>query len=158
MFKFLSTVFTSTPESEQEGLDDELINKAIDRAVEATDPRFRFLPSYRRRLRGPVTTAAKHIISLVDEIPSATALGKAAYSDNQRLRVFFASPDRLLQVIGKSPFITDYLKSYKGLRPDSLFGLLTMERTERTEFGMGLENDRVVRDIKQVVVNFGNHR
>jgi hypothetical protein len=33
-----------------------------------------------------------------------------------------------------------------------------MERTERTEFGMGLENDRVVRDIKQVVVNFGNHR
>ncbi|MCU7959429.1 MAG: hypothetical protein KZQ58_05400 [gamma proteobacterium symbiont of Bathyaustriella thionipta] len=157
MLRFISSLFSNDAAS-SENLDEGIINEAIERAVAATDPRFRFLPNYSKRLRVPVIHAAEHIMALDDRLPPAVALDKQAFSNNPAIRTLFASPLDLPQIMGESAFVTDYLEQLTGPLPDQLYGLLSMVRTEQTVFGMDLENERLVQDKKQELVSFSDYR
>lgn len=157
MLSFLSSLF-SPDKSKSGGLDRALIEQAIERAVDGTDPRLRALGNYRKQLREPVELAARYIIELVDGLPEAVPFGRKSYSNDPRLRVFFASKDHLQEVLGRFRTISDYLQGYSGLPPDEIFGLLSVEWKERNILGMQQQGDRVRRDVQQVSVNFFNHR
>jgi len=157
MLRFLSSLFDNDAKPDED-LDGAMIDKAIERAVAATDPRFRFLPNYQKRLRNPVIHAAQHIMALVDKLPPAVALNKGAFSHDPRIRTLFASPQDLPQIMQESAFIADFLEQLTGPPPDQLYGLLSMVRTERTIFGMDLQNEQLVQDKKQISVNFSDYR
>jgi hypothetical protein len=55
-----------------------LIEMAIERTVDGTDPRLRLVPGYRKRLRAPVIHAIDHVVALVDDIPATVAAGLGA--------------------------------------------------------------------------------
>ena len=157
MLNFLSTLFA--PEtSKLGGVDKALIERATERAVEGTDPRLRALGNYRKQLREPVELAVRYVMELVDGLPEAVPLSRNGYSTDPRLRAFFASNDHLQEVLGGSRTISDYLQGLSGLPPHEIFGLLTLEWKERNTLGMEQQGDRVRRDVRQVTVNFFNHR
>ena len=157
MLNFLSTLFA--PEtSKLGGVDKALIERATERAVEGTDPRLRALGNYRKQLREPVELAVRYVMELVDGLPEAVPLSRKGYSTDPRLRAFFASNDHLQEVLGGSRTISDYLQGLSGLPPHEIFGLLTLEWKERNTLGMEQQGDRVRRDVRQVTVNFFNHR
>jgi hypothetical protein len=54
--------------------------------------------------------------------------------------------------------VRDYLKNCAGLPPEHIFGLLVMDREERTVLGTELDGDSIQRDVVQVAVNFFHHR
>jgi hypothetical protein len=157
MLHFLSSVFSGR-RSEDSGPDKALIDRAIERVVDGTDPRLRGLGNYRKRLRAAVETAVVYVIELVDAMPEPAEISRQAYGTDPRLRAFFVSPAHLQEVIGNSRPVTDFLRAVNGPLPDMIFGMLSMEWKEKQVLGIELVGDILRRDVPQVAVSFYNHR
>lgn len=157
MLRFLSSLFTS-PAERSGGLDEALIEKAIDRVLTGTDRRLRALGQYRKRLRKPVEQAVSHVITLVDALPPPVEISPRAFGEDPVLRALFVSTDHLCEVFGRFKSVRDYLSGLGGPLPEEIFGLMTMVREERSVFGMELAGETIRRDVQQVAVNFFNHR
>jgi len=157
MLHFLSSLFK--PSAAEAGAPDKaLIDAAIERAIDATDPRLRALGNYRKRLREPVEQAARHIIGLVDSQPPAVEISRRSYGTDPRLRAFFVSAEHLQEVLGGMKTVKDYLQGVTGSLPEAIFGLLSMAWKERTVLGTEQHGEILRRDVKQVAVSFFDHR
>jgi hypothetical protein len=157
MLHFLSSLFKASGE-ETGAVDKALVQAATERAVDGTDPRLRALGNYRKRLREPVTLAARHIIALVDDLPPAVEISRRAYGTDPRLRAFFVSAEHLQEVVGGMKSVRDFLQGASGPLPDSIFGLLTLTWKERTVLGTEQHGEISRRDVKQQAVTFFDHR
>ena len=134
-----------------------LIEVAVERAVDCTDPRLRTLPRYRRLLREPVLHAADHVVALVDALPHVQAAGRASYGDDERLTTLFASADRMLQVFAGDSALHDFLAS-QASKSGTAAVLLLVERIEKHVMGMEMDGEVLRREVAQVAVDFRAHR
>jgi hypothetical protein len=134
-----------------------LIEAAIERAVDGTDPRLRVLPGYRKRLRGPVLHAADHVVALVDAIPAPLPAGSSGHGTDPRLAAVFASSADMLALFARDRALAERLSG-----PDrgaaQITALLLAERMERNVLGMDLAGESVRREVAQVAVSFSGHR
>lgn len=133
------------------------IQEAIERAVDATDPRLRALGGYRKRLREPVLHAAEHVIAMVDALPAPIPATVENYRDDARLGAMFSSPQRMLKLLGDDRAVGAALQAAPD-RGAPLFALLVMDISEKRTLGMALEDDMIKRDVQQTVVSFDAHR
>lgn len=156
MLNFISSLFSSE-EERGGGLDKDIIDAAIERAVEGTDRRLRGFGDYKKRLKASVETAANHVVDFVDSLPEPVEISPGTYNSDARLRAFFASADRMREVFGGFTAVDDYLKNKRGLKPERLYGLLMMHWQEKRVLGMELQQEIVKRDVLQVTFNFFNH-
>jgi hypothetical protein len=140
------------------GYPETLIEMAIERAVDGTDPRLRLVPGYRKRLREPVIHAIDHVMALVDGIPAPVAVGPDGYRNDFRLAALFASIEEMQQFFGRDRALSDYLSGSDGLGAERVTALLLARREERSILGMDLVGDQVRRDVAQVSVSFSGHR
>jgi hypothetical protein len=156
MFNLVRSIFSGagnhrSAESEQR------IADAIERVIDGTDPRLRYLPHYRKRLRDPVIHAIAHAGALTAAIPPALGLDARSYGTEPRLAALFSSPEEMFELFGREALTRD-------LPPDpySSNGLVTFlllaERSERRVLGVDLEGEQLLRDVDQVAVNFSRQR
>jgi len=157
MLSFLSSLFTSADQPSG-GPDPSLVEAAIERVVDATDPRLRVFSNYRKRLQPAVQRGVEHVLGLIDGLPEPVEISRRSFSSDPRLRAFFASPARMQEAIGNAPTLVDFLANHKGPYPEFIFGLLAPEMRERQALGMELKGDHVRRDVLQNVVDFRDHR
>jgi hypothetical protein len=157
VLKFLSKLFGSA-EQPDALCDRALIDAATERTVDATDRRLRALGDYRKRLRAPLECAVSHVIALVDSFPPAAEISRLAFGSSPLVRAFFSSAEQLQHVLGGWRNVRGYLASRGPICSDDIFGLLVMEREERTVLGTELAGDAIRRDVMQVAVNFCRHR
>ncbi len=134
-----------------------LIEMAIERAVDGTDPRLRLVTGYRKRLRGPVVHAIDHVVALVDGIPAPVAAGPDGYREDLRLAAIFASADEMVHVFGRDRTLSEYLSGTEGRGAERVFALLLARREERNILGTDLVGDQVRREVAQVAVSFSLH-
>ncbi len=134
-----------------------LIEAAIERAVDGTDPRLRTLPRYREQLRPAVLEAVDHVVALVDSFPAAQPADRNGYGHDLRLATLFASAERMFQVFGADEALRDFRAAQPGVNVP-MFALLLAERVEKSVMGIEMKDETVRRDVAQVVVNFRGHR
>ncbi|EGV16181.1 hypothetical protein [Thiocapsa marina] len=134
-----------------------LIEMAIERTVDGTDPRLRLVPGYRKRLRKPVIHAIDHVVALVDGIPATVAAGLGDYRNDPRLSALFASGEEMLQVFARDRALSEYLSGNEGRGAERVTALLMARREERNILGMDVVGDQVRRDVAQVTVSFSGH-
>ena len=134
-----------------------LIEEAIERAVDGSDPRLRLVPGYRKRLRKPVIHAIDQVIALVDGIPAPLTAGRDGYRNDFRLEALFASAEEMLQTFGGDKALSEYLSSNEGRGAEAVTALLLARREEKNILGMDLVGDQVRRDVAQVAVSFSGH-
>ena len=158
MFDFFQSIFGGQDFAVFRKYDAALIERAIERVVDGTDPRLRALPSYRKKLAPAVELAIDFVVDLVDSLPPPMELSGAQFSENDRIRGLFASRQHLREILGRSQVLCEYLDRRKGTPPENLYALLGVERSERSRLGMDLQGDIVKRDVMQLVVTFSNHR
>jgi hypothetical protein len=157
MLHFISSLFSSA--DQQAGKPDkDLIARATDRVVDATDSRLRGFGNYRKRLRPAIEQAVIHIQSIVGILPEAMELSSDTYRHDPRLRAFFVSTSHMQEVIGGFKAVKDYLKETGTPLPDEIFGTLSMDYGEKHVLGMELGENIVRRDVPQVQVDFFDHR
>jgi hypothetical protein len=134
-----------------------LIEMAIERAVDGTVSRLRFVPGYRKRLREPVIHAIDRVVQLVDGIPAPIPAGPDGYRSDFRLAALFASIEEMRQVFGRDRALSEYLSGTEGRGAERVTALLMARREERTILGMDLVGDQVRSDLAQVTVSFAGH-
>ena len=79
MLKLLQSIFSQEPETSAL-YSEKLIEKAIERVVDGTDPRLRAVSGYRKFLRPAVIKAVDYTFELVDGLPSPVILSKKQFS------------------------------------------------------------------------------
>lgn len=157
MLSFLSSLFTGASRSDDDP-DESLVEAAIERVVDATDPRLRAFPNYRKRLYPGAQKSVVHVLGLINGLPEPVEISRRSFSSDPRLRAFFASPTRMQEAIGSAPTLVEFLENHKGPYPEFIFGLLAPHMKERQTLGMELKGDQVRRDVLQDVVDFSDHR
>ena len=158
MFDFFQSIFGGSGSVASTKYDAALIERAIERVVDGTDPRLRALSSYRKKLAPAVESAIDFAVDLVESLPPPVELSGAQFSEDDSIRGLFASRQHLREVLGRSQVLREYIDRHKGAPPENLYALLGAERSERSMLGMDLQGDIVKRDVMQLVVSFSNHR
>jgi hypothetical protein len=136
----------------------ELIERAIERTVDGTDPRQRALSGYQKKLRGAVIHALDHVVSLVDSLPAPLALSAGHYVTDPELCAYFASVEHLHELLAREPTLNAWHRSAAGRGAEPIVALLLMEQHERQVFGVALEGDRLRHDVAQTTISFARHR
>jgi hypothetical protein len=154
MLKLFQSIFGG---GEQPGrYPESLVEMAIERAVDGTDPRIRALSGYRRHLRAPVIHAMDHAVALVDNLPAPLSAGRSDYSNAARLRALFASADHMLEVFRSDAVLDEFRARTRNASRATV--LLLAEHVEKNVFGMDLSGDVLRRDVAQVSVSFHGYR
>lgn len=154
MLKLFQSIFGAAVSGDR--YPESLIEAAIERTVDGTDPRMRALSGYHRQLREPVLHAIDHVVALVDSLPAPLPADRAGYGADPRLGALFASAERMLEVFGNDTALADYRERAGDAGP--VMALLLAEQVEKTVLGMELAADTVRRDVAQITVSFRGHR
>ena len=149
MWSLFHSIF-GIPE-EDERYPEKLVDAAIERAVDGTDPWLRGLSGYRKKLRPAVIAAIDHVVTLVDSLAPPRPATRDGYSRDPLLQAMFLSSEQMQKVIH------DQLAA-QPVEGGAVCALLVMELEQRGIFGVDLVGDTVVRDVAQVTVSFANHR
>jgi len=156
MLKLFHSLFGAKPAGNAR-YDRVVIEAAIDRALDATDPRLRSLSGHRKRLEPAVVKAIDHVIALADALPPAVEASARTYGEDERLSSFFSSPARMSEVFGADRALLDFLDTPQG-GANPVYALLVVERTEKKVLGMAMQGEHVQREVSQVQVSFDKHR
>lgn len=155
MLRFLQSLFRrgtkagAVPES--------LVKKAIERAVDGTDPWIRAVSGYKKKLRPAVLHAIDHVVSLVDGTGPLLSLDLNNFDHDPNLRTYFSSASDLTDFLQREPSLAE-LRGGRGSAPHGATALLVMEKHERLSLGAEICGDVVLRDVPQVTVSFEAHR
>jgi hypothetical protein len=130
--------------------------QATEYVVDQTSRQLRAIPSYRRRLKGPVTDAFSYIDDLVERMPESFLCSRSTFGLDPRVRTFFVNPHHLQEVFSQNKDI----RGIFGENPlaDECCALMCMHMEEHQKFGVALIGDRIHREVLQTAVSFGQHQ
>ncbi|MGW8313582.1 MAG: hypothetical protein ACWGOL_10160, partial [Desulfuromonadales bacterium] len=149
MLNLFHSIFKSTEQAE--GYPKDLVEAAIERAVDGTDPSLHAISGYRRKLRPSVLAAIDHVVTLVDGLAPPRLATRDSYSHDPLLQAMFLSSEQMIRVLHT------LLSAQPTVRGEAC-ALLVMDMQQRGIFGADLQGSTVVRDVPQVTVSFANHR
>lgn len=134
-----------------------LVRAAIEQAVDETDSCLRGVAGYRRKLRPVVIKALDQVMALVDGLEEPIRVDRAAFGQDSRLKLFFASAEHMTRVFEQDAILAA-LRSPGGGEPRSIYALLLMDYREQSTFGTASQGNILLKDVPQVAVDFSNHR
>lgn len=152
VFEQLRRIFV--PAGSRADPSDPRLQAAIEQVVEGTDPRFRLVRGYRKRLADPVAAALAHIDGLGAALPGPHPVEPARYGADPALRALLGSPERLRAVFAGSRPLRDFLRHPHNTSVRAAMALLVARRRVRTIFCHDLEGETLQRDVLQEVVEF----
>jgi hypothetical protein len=155
VLKLFANIFEqSTPDKTR--LPDDLLEAAIERTVDGTDPRLRMLPAYANKLRRSVVRAAQYVIQLIDDLPDPVPLSGEHFSSNPALATIFYSKQRLERMASQDPALKDFGKNQSPV-VDDVNVLLAVATKEKQVFATALVHDKMQKDVAQTTLSFDQH-
>ena len=136
----------------------ELVTRATERAVDATDPRLRAISGYQKKLKTAVIHALDHVVALVDGLPAVLDLDPHSFGTNPEVTVYFTSVDHVREVLERDPTLIQWRSSAEGTRAEQVIVLLLMTLKERKGLGVALEGDVLRQDVAQTTVSLSKHQ
>jgi hypothetical protein len=136
---------------------DELIRRAIERAVDATDPRMRILSSYRKKMRPAVIHAIDCVVQLVTSLSIPVPMSAAGYGSQAILGAMFASADSMRNTISCDRSCKDFAATNTCFT-EPVSALLLAKFSQKHTYGYDLVDDKTVGDVPLTVVSFDEHR
>ena len=149
MLNLFQSIFSGTGKAER--YPKSLVDEAIERAVDATDPWLRGLFGYRKKLRPAVVAAIDHVVSLVDDLSPPRTASRDSYGHDQLLQAMFLSSEQMRRIL------LGQLTTQR-IEDGAVYALLIAELELRRISGVGLVGETLVRDVAQVTASFANHR
>lgn len=157
MLQLFQSIFRSG-RSEPASHSAELVERAIERAVEATDSRLRAVSGYQKKLRSAVIHALDHVLVLVDGLPPVLDLDPDAFGTNSEVTVYFTSVGHVREVLEHDPTLNQWRSSAEGAIAEQVVMLLLMTLQERSVLGVALEGEVLRHDVAQTTVGLSKHR
>ncbi len=157
VLRFFNSLFNVEQEPASR-FDKAMIQAAIERVVDGTDPRLRAVRHYRRKLRIPVERTIEYVMAQIAVLPPPIEAGRRGFTADPHLRALFASPEQLLETLSFSPAMSNYRQCNNGSCPLELYAALRTERIERNTLGIAMQGDQLQREVPQVAVLFKEPR
>ncbi|UFS70183.1 hypothetical protein LPW11_20200 [Geomonas sp. RF6] len=135
------------------------MKRAIERAVDGTDPWIRAVSGYQKKLRPSVLHAIDHVYSLADGMTPAIVFDPALYDTNPLLRTLFMSAGEMQRFLESDETLAEFRREHGRVKDaSSLHGMLVVEKQEKNAFGVERSGNVIMRDVAQVTVSFEGHR
>lgn len=154
MLEFIKSIFGVTAQAHH-GLSEADIEKAVEIAVNGTDPRLRMVSGYKKKLRMPVIRALLYIRGLSDRVPGPFEANRKTYGANPQINALFGSAAQLQELFSLNEKMQHFFTANPG--DDLAYASLGMIKQEKNTFGAALFGNIVRKDIAQVTVNFSGH-
>ena len=155
MLRIFHTLFGASAENER--YPEEMVESAIERAVDGTNPWLRGLTGYRRKLRPAVLHAIDHIVALANGMQTPLELSRESYGREPQLQLFFISSEQMEQVLRADPALVAF-RATAGNANRPAWAQLVMKCEQHRAFGADLLGETIVRDVPQVTVSMSGHR
>jgi hypothetical protein len=137
---------------------DERLNAAVDRVIEGTDPRIKYIGNARQRLSPAVAHALDYAQKFVAPIPSCVEMTPEAWAQSPMLRAMFVRPIDVVNTLSNSLDLREFLQSPNAQGINTVHCVIGATRVERTFFGVALEGDMLRQDVAQKTVGFNDFR
>jgi hypothetical protein len=136
---------------------DEALCQAIDRAVEAVDPRLKAVSDYRHRLASATDHALRHCAAVAAGIPGPVEIGSRAFANDPLVHALFATSGDITDMLGKSREVREFFADPDNAGQDEFFGLLGMRQRYKAVAGVALNGDVVQHGVPQRLLYFADH-
>jgi hypothetical protein len=133
------------------------LRRAIDRAVEAVDPRLKGVSDYQHRLAPAVEYALRHCAEVAAAIPGPVEIGPRAFATDPLVHALFAAPSDIPDMLGKSREVREFFADPANVGQDEFFGLLGMRQRHKAVAGVALNGDVVQHGVPQRLLYFADH-
>jgi len=153
----LVSALLGEPEEEVEG-EQQLTADLIEMIVDTVEPRVRALGHYQQKLRGCVRTTLAYLRAIAKAPLEVIVLTRANWNDDPRLNAFFARPDDVPALIGRSKELRAFFEDPANARVEEAYALLGMKKQEKSVFAPRFEDGQLKQDVAQTAVNFCDHR
>jgi hypothetical protein len=131
------------------------ILEAIESVVEGTEPKIRYVTTYKKMLEKSVVTSLLYIDELVNNIPGAIDVNRKNFAIDPQVHAYFSSPDEIKDIFS----ISDELKAFfDNTEHELAYALMCMNWNEKTVLGVEMQNNILSRDVMQTAVNFSDHK
>jgi hypothetical protein len=157
MLKLLRAIF-GAPHSASEREHDRLVQAAIDKVVEGTDPRFAAIGGYRKKLREPVERSIEYVRGMTRTFREPLEVSRRAFASSHQVHAFFSSVGQLQEAFSLSQPVREFLATPDGRRLEHFYAGLAMQRDEKRVFTPQLVGEQVQHDVARTAVNFTEHR
>ncbi len=145
--------FKSRPaQVDPDPVSDEIVSKAVEKAVSLTNPRLKLLRSYDERLAVPVKGCVSYLREKMLALPAAIQVCDENWTTEPVLRAFFASAQEIPIALGHSRNVRTFFEKYPEL--DHAYFILGLTYNERHICGLSLQGDSVQQGDTQTVVDF----
>lgn len=145
-FKDRQTQFDPDP------LSDEVVAKAVDKAITLTNPRLKLLSDCEERLAPLVKDCVSYLREKIAALPATVDIAAANWATDPVLRAFFAGASDLTAALGHSRNLRTFFDKYRDL--EHAFVILGMTYNERRVPWMSLQGDLIRKDAMQTVIDF----
>jgi hypothetical protein len=125
----------------------------VEWVVDASEPRIRLVGNYVEKLADAVETALRYSDDLLRRMPPLVVLASRAWAFDPQVNAFFATPNDLRETLDR-PAIRAFFQ--EGAR--ECFALMLVVKRETESFGMALQGDMLVREVRQTLVSFSRHQ
>lgn len=136
----------------------ETVLEAIESVVDGTEPKIRYVPSYKKQLEKSVIKSLSYVDKLIDNIPAALDINRRNFAANPQVHAYFASFNEIEDIFSNSPELNLFFNDIDNIEQEQAYALLCMTREEKTIMGMELQNDILRREVMQTAVNFSEHK
>lgn len=128
---------------------------AIERAVNAVEPRLKQARGYPESYQKPVATALEYAHSLAASVPGPVALNRESYARDALVHALFPAVNSVTDAFVSSRAVQDFFREFPDT--DELYALMGMRRVEKTISGVALSGELVQHDVLQKAVYFTSH-
>jgi hypothetical protein len=130
----------------------------VERVVDGTDGRIRLVSGYRNKLQDVIRSSLAFADELVEQIPGGIEVNRHTFVTDPYVNAYFANVSDMRAIFSHSSEIKDFMEGYGDNDAMECCALLCMRMSEKTVLGMELSGDILKKDVRQVAVNFSDHR
>jgi hypothetical protein len=130
----------------------------VERVVDGTDGRIRLVSGYRNKLQDVIRSSLAFADELVEQIPGGIEVNRHTFVTDPYVNAYFANVTDMRAIFSHSSEIKDFMEGYGDNDAMECCALLCMHMSEKTVLGVELSGDLLKKDVRQVAVNFSDHR
>lgn len=141
-----------------EGVQEAILLRAVERVVDAMDPRLRLLPHYRDTLRPAMNRALAHLEMVVAQVVGPLDCSSHGWGGDTRMKALFATPTDVPRIFSRTDGVQAFFARPENALRDQCFGLLLASRQARKSMGYSMQGEMLTADVVQTSISFTNHR
>lgn len=139
-------------------LQHEALSQGVEEIVDRVDPRLRGLSDYRAQLLPALRTAVAASEDIISALPPPMVLSKAAWAESPILRAMFASPERMREMLERSPDLRDFLVGRSAQGADMVYAALGIRMQRRQVMQVEANGDRLKQEKQVNMISFDSFR